>query len=452
VFNPPSVLGKPTAGACATDNDCAVFSSIATCNKTAGDRYVGYCQLTYHQKMTDDSQCVTCHGEGSAIADVTKVHAIAQWQSPITLDGYKFTGVTVTGGSAAGGAFQVGDQPVLTFKLLDASGNAVTTLISDASWAGRFAISGPTSNPQRVIGTSSSAYNMKTQGTLTVDGTGTYTYTPPQTWPAQSLGAIGSFPAGGIQTNPTGSYTAFFYWNRSATPTTAYPAGPATVGDAVDAKTVVSFVVGGATAQPPQARQVVTQAACGSCHGQAADGFPHFAWHGSNARKDVEACSICHTENATSAPGVTTPPGPPEYSVDYQKMVHQIHLARLLDTPPAGALAEFAEVLSPVDVRSCNNCHGDSLVACKVATDCGYGQSCGANGKCQNTAFLNPTARACISCHNGADAQSHAAAMTSNGVETCTVCHGQGTQFAVDVMHNITTDFLVNLPYSREAP
>jgi hypothetical protein len=282
------------------------------------------------------------------------------------------------------------------------------------------------------------------------------------------------------------------------------PVSPASIRDAVDAQVVVAF---GAN-QPKQARQVVTQAGCASCHMQSADGFPHLALHG-DQRKNGETCSVCHSQNAldrgvgstgvscttngnTDCPGFPSwencqpnpapPPAPamvctvfkdptPGIHIDYQQLVHDIHFARRREgyaernnllNPGAlqylgfnNSLLSFQEILSPVDVRSCNNCHRSTLAACSAATDCGYGQSC-VSGKCQNTAWLNPTARACITCHDAADSAAHAAASTyvpSGGatpIESCPICHGPGAQFAVDVVHNITTQYPVHLAYPRE--
>jgi hypothetical protein len=68
-----------------------------------------------------------------------------------------------------------------------------------------------------------------------------------------------------------------------------------------------------------------------------------------------------------------------------------------------------------------------------------------------NTAWQQPSATACLSCHDADDAFGHAALNTWNSpsgpVETCDVCHGQGAQFAVDVVHNITTPYVP--PYGR---
>ena len=434
-ITPPTVLGFPpgTTG-CTNDASCSALSSIATCNTTSKN-----CELTYHPPQVDDAQCATCHGPSNGVSPITLAHRITPYEPPVSLDGYTFKNVAVDGGTGPGGSFRATvDTPVLSFQLFDNQNQPVD--LTNAAWAGTFLVSGPTSNPQRVYGTATSGLDMKTasQGTLVYDTTTqTYTYTPATKWPASSIGEIGNNPDGGIQENPPGSYTVWFYWAKTTNG----------VRDAVDAQTVVAF----GDNVPLQRRQVVTQAACGSCHGQAPDGFPRLAWHG-NQRKNAETCSTCHTQNATSALPGTSPPGPPEYSLDFQKMMHEIHFARLVETPLQGALAEFREVLLPVDVRSCTNCHQSTMATCSVATDCGYGQSCTA-GKCQNTAWQNPTGRACITCHNAADAQEHAAVNTytpAGGapVETCDLCHGPDRPYPVAKMHNITSPYVP--PYSRE--
>jgi hypothetical protein len=240
------------------------------------------------------------------------------------------------------------------------------------------------------------------------------------------------------------------------------------------------------------------------------DGFPHLALHGGQ-RKNGETCSTCHSEGAfdrvvdstgvscvahdnADCPGFPTweackpnpaaPPAPakvctvtvdptPGIVVDYQQLVHNIHFARLregykerdnLGLPPSiapatlnylgfnNSLLDFQEILAPLDVRSCTNCHQSTNAACSSSVPCGYGQTCGASGKCVNVAWQNPTARACITCHDAADAASHAQLNTdftrSPPVEACSVCHGPDAPYAVAKMHNITSPFVP--PYPRE--
>ena len=74
----------------------------------------------------------------------------------MSLEGYKFKNVTVTGGSGAGGAASRSDDTLtLKFQLFDnqATPAPVANLKTNAAWAGTFLVAGPTSNPQRVFGT-----------------------------------------------------------------------------------------------------------------------------------------------------------------------------------------------------------------------------------------------------------------------------------------------------------
>lgn len=488
VITPPTVLGFPTGSpaGCTNDASCAALSTIATCNTTTKN-----CELTYHGKQTDDSQCATCHADTSVISPVTVAHQITPFNPPVSLDGYTFKKVTVTGGTGSGGSFQVGDTPTLKFQLFDnqATPAPVADLATNAAWAGTFLVSGPTSNPQRVYGVGTGGLNMKTSGTLTYDAPSqTYTYVPATTWPASSVAPLNN-PGAGTQTNPPGNYTVWFYWAKTTSG----------VRDAVDAQVAVPFLVN----QKATGRQVVTQGACGSCHGLSSDGFPHLALHGGQ-RKNGETCSTCHTQYAfdrvvgakgvacttdaqcagsTASPPweacqagtctITVDPTPGVY-VDYQQLVHNIHFARLregylernnIGLPTAGiepgtlnylgfsnTLSSFQEILSPVDVRSCTNCHQSTNTACSASAPCGYGQTCGATGKCVNVAWQSPSTRACITCHDAADAAAHARLNTDFSqnppVEACTVCHGPDAPFNVAGLHNITSPY--RPPYSRE--
>jgi OmcA/MtrC family decaheme c-type cytochrome len=515
VMNPPTNLGQPSTGACTSDSQCnscpgclpaGAVISIATCDTNAASPTVGSCLLSTHPKITADFQsngettCSLCHAAGTGtFAPVDAVHNISQWAPPVSLDGYTFQNVTVTGGSGPGGSFNVGDTPVLSFQLFDNESPAqpVSDLTTNSAWSGTFFVAGPTSNAQRVFGTAGGGLSMKNaaQGTLTYTAaTQTYSYKPSTTWPANALAPINS----GLTPQPAapGAYTVWFYWARTTNG----------IRDAVDAQFAVPFGVSG----PVAGRQVVTQAACASCHGQSADGFPRLALHG-DQRKNAETCNVCHAQFAqddlagTSTGSCTSnlqcpgydPANPalswqectagacvafidptPGVEIDFQKLIHNIHFARLragygeqnnLGQPwanppiPAGTynifsshggLSNFQEVLSPVDVRSCTNCHGDSKTTCSASAPCAFGQAC-TNGTCTNNAWLSPTARACITCHDGADDFAHAALNTYTPpsgppLEACNVCHASGTAYAVDVVHNITTLYSVHLAYPRE--
>lgn len=483
-ISPPTVFGPPSGtSGCTTTASCVSYSSLATCNTVTKN-----CELTTHPKQTGDAQCATCHGPSNGVSPIIGRHAIAPWDPPVSLDGYTFKNVSVTGGTGPGGSFNVGDTLTLKFQLFDnqATPAAVADLQTNGAWAGTFLVAGPTSNPQRVFGAGLGGLNMKTTGTLTYDAsTQTYTFVPAPTWPASSIAPLNN-PAAGTQTNPAGNYTVWFYWARTTSG----------VRDAVDAQVAVAFGVN----QTASGRQVVTQAACGACHGLSPNGFPHLALHGGQ-RKNGETCSTCHSQNAfdrvvgSTGPACTadaqcagnaagweacqsgvctvTVDPTPGVVVDYQQLVHNIHFARLregyaernnIGLPPTippktlnylgfnNSLLDFQEILLPLDVRACTNCHQSTNAACSSSKPCGYGQSCNASGKCVNVAWQAPTTRACITCHDAAGAAAHAQLNTdfsrSPPVEACTICHGPDAPYSVAKMHDITSPY--RPPYSRE--
>jgi len=482
-LQPPRIFGKPSGVVCTASSQCTSFGSGAVCNTGTGN-----CERTGHAVQPDDAQCATCHGPTNGVSPITDRHAVATYLAPVTLEGFTFRNVTVTGGSGAGGSFQVGDTVTLKFQLFDSQSTpaSVPDLKINGAWAGTFLVAGPTSNPQRVFGSAGGGLNMKTTGTLTYDSPSeTYTYVPPGTWPATSLAPINN-SAAGTQTNPVGNYTVWFYWARNTSGTR----------DAVDAQVAVAFGVN----QKASGRQVVTQAACGSCHGMTASGFPHLALHGGQ-RKNGETCSTCHTQNAfdrgvgstgaactvssdcagfaggweacNSGTCTVTVDPTPGIVIDYQQLVHDIHFARLRDgyvernnlgLPPAippktlsylgfnNSLSGFQEILASVDVRSCTNCHQDTGASCSDSAPCGFGQSC-RSGKCANVAWQAPTARACITCHDSAESTAHAAQNTlvppsGPSVESCPVCHSPDSMLPVAEVHDIRSPYVP--PYQRE--
>jgi OmcA/MtrC family decaheme c-type cytochrome len=517
---PATVFGQPSTGPCTGDQDCKGFPvggnprySVANCDLANSSPTNGSCILTHHPipaSANPDTECYECHAASTStipglVAPVDTVHDISQWSPPITLDGYTIQNVTVTGGTGPGGSFNVGDMPMLSFELLDNSGTPVPDLKTNSAWAGTFIVAGPTSNPQRVYGSAAGGLSMKTAslGTLTYDG-GNYTYTPDGGWPANALPPILS--GLGPQPAPPGSYTVWFYWARTMNG----------VRDAVDAQVVVPFQTTG----PVQARQVVTQAACAACHGHSSDGFPHLALHG-DQRKNGETCSTCHSQYAQDLgvgslgvvctsntqcggydsanpansweqclpnPAVTdggtlctvTVDPTPGVEIDYQKLVHNIHFARLragyaeqgnlgepwatpIPIPPGtlnylgfqNSLSDFQQVLSPVDVRACTNCHQDSQAHCSATTPCAYGQTCSTAGTCVNVVWQTPSTRACMTCHDSADDAAHAALNTYTPpagppLETCNVCHGSSSTFSVQTVHDITELYSAHLAYPRE--
>jgi hypothetical protein len=479
-LNPPRVLAKPANGSCTADADCTAVGALATCNTTTG-----FCQRANHPVQTDDAQCATCHpADGTATPTTMPVAAAHEIIQRTRTRGIKLTSVTIAGGSGPNGTFMVGDVPTMTFKLADKNDAVIADLKTNAALSANMLAAGPTDDMQRIYGPTGTI-NMKTAA-LTFDGaSGTYAYVFPNAIPAAPLAPLNA--AAALRTsNPAGTYTVWIYVNEAIT------VGTQSTRDAANA--LVSFKLG--ADQPVRPRQVIAQAACDSCHVRVQA-------HG-GGRQAAEGCNICHTRGATdrtigglgnpcsatvACPGaaagwetcrdtnndgtldtcVITSDPTPNQSIDFSKMIHQIHFARRLEGySERGNLIspgklniigfrnganDFSEILLPMDIRNCTKCHADTAATCNASTPCGVGQSCAA-GQCRNVAWKDPSARVCLSCHDSSDAFGHAALQTytdptsGEQIETCNVCHGDGADFSIEKVHSITTPYVP--PYPRE--
>ncbi len=465
-LNPPRQFGKPSTGSCAADADCAAFGVFASCDVPSG-----ICQRKTHPIQTDDSQCSVCHTkDASGLAPIPTVHAIA---ARTATHGLQLTNLTLSGASGPNGTFLVGDTPVIKFGLVDKTGAAVIDLATDRTKSGTVIVAGPTDDRQRV-------YGPLTMSGLVYDApSATYTYTLPSTFPANALAPYNTTLLG--RANGPGTYTLWAYVNQSVT------ALGQSVRDAANG--AVDFKFG--ADQPVQPRQVISTAACNSCHVDVQA-------HGGSRRDYAEGCSMCHTQFAmdrtigstgnactssatcqsfetctdTNSDGkldtcVMTSDPTPNQTIDFSQLVHDVHFARLREgyaeqsnTINPGKLTvigfrngvnDFSDVLFSEDIRSCAKCHSDAGGSCSASAPCGVGQSC-IGGTCVNRAWVVPSGRVCLSCHDSADAYGHAALNTwqspSGPVETCDVCHGESGQFSVESVHNITAPYVP--PYARE--
>jgi hypothetical protein len=484
-LTPPRAFGQPSGGACTADNQCLVFGDFATCDTTSGSPTQGRCFRKSHPPQMDDAQCSTCHpGEGPGLAPVSTVHAIlAVSANP----GLKISNAALSGGTGSGGSFVIGtDTPTLKFQLANANG-IVSTLKTDAKLSATVIVSGPTDDRQRVYG----PLTVKSQGSLTFDGTSTYTYQLPSLFPASAQAPYNTTLTPRL--NPAGTYTLWLYVNQTISSNGQ--------SARVAANAVVDFAavtLPAAVPAPIQPRQVVSDAACNSCH-------VNVQAHGGSRQGVGSQCSNCHTRGAVDrtvgakgvactssaqCPGAayTTPwescqdtngdsvpdtcvitvDPTPNRSIQFSVMLHNIHFARLrggyaesgyLVSPAVDAyvgfqngVSDFSDDLFPQDVRNCKTCHQDAGGTCSSSSPCGIGQAC-VGGTCTNTAWTNPSTAVCTSCHDDATTAGHAALNTwtdpgGNVVETCTTCHGTDAQFSVAGVHQIANPYVP--PYSRE--
>jgi len=306
-LTPPRVFGKPLLGspavatACTTNPQCAYFGVFATCNVGTG-----FCERKTHPKMTDDATCNTCHS-----ADDTGSSPIpARHRIPVrdSVPGIQLTDVVLSGGTGTGGSFKVGDVPTIKFKLSNKAGTVVTDLKTNPIFSGTIIVSGPTNDPRRVYASTAikcppTGTCAATVGTLTFDSTtNLYTYVagpsgPSSTGvgiPATSLSPLNSTDPG--VTNPPGTYAVWLYVNQTlcadgSTPTVAgstvsCPTGVSSYRDAANTLQHFKFLVDA----PVRPRDVVTTAACNSCH-------VDLQLHGGSRRLGA-ACYTCHNTGA----------------------------------------------------------------------------------------------------------------------------------------------------------
>ena len=434
-----------------------------------------------------------CHNEGvTALAPVSAAHEI---YATTRVPGLKVASASLSGASA-GSVFQPGDLPSITFTLVDKNGAPVNDLKPAPSpnpYSVTAIIGGPSDNRQRVMGPITVSL---TAASFVANGNGSYTYTFPSPLPVTAQPPYNTILPG--QTNPTGSYTAWLYVNKSLT------SNGQSFKDVANAVVDFAFKAAPGDAAPAvRPRQIVTTAACNSCHTDVQA-------HGGGRKDIAEQCSNCHTQFAvdrgTDVPatgaqciqGVTvcpqyqscvpTPAGTaaakapnngycvftqdptPGNPIDFQKMIHNIHFARLRAgyaessflPPYTGKLVfaafndtivDLSEPLFSEDVRNCTKCHADAGNGCSTDTQCGAGQSC-VNKLCVNSAWMVPTARACITCHDTDYATGHAQINTwqSSGgpVETCSTCHATDGDFAVAKVHSIRNPYVPTYQRSAE--
>lgn len=226
----------------------------------------------------------------------------------------------------------------------------------------------------------------------------------------------------------------------------------------------------------PRRKIVDFDTRCHACHDGNHAGIPRLALHGGNRNEEPGVCVVCHNPNQTDIP-FRSPASPPstdplgrrgvaaEVSVDFKRMVHEIHAGGFRRTPFKvvgfnGAVNDFSGVRFPGRLSNCLACHvldasgkGTFELPLDPAVLGSTVQTASTIGPDGNLVDLDPTnnlritpiASVCSSCHDGSEARSH---MRSNGAvfgalqsaitpnpERCVRCHGPGKDKAVKKVH-----------------
>jgi OmcA/MtrC family decaheme c-type cytochrome len=238
---------------------------------------------------------------------------------------------------------------------------------------------------------------------------------------------------------------------------------------------------------------------CHNCHDGNHTGIPRLAMHGGSRNEEPGMCVICHNPNQTDIPfrlatctsttPAATPCSPPstdplgsgvapEVSIDFKRMVHEIHAGGFRRTPFKvvgfnSTVTDFSAVRFPSRLSNCLNCHidvngkgtfelsttyRDTVLGSTIKTGGAIGvtQTINSTPQVGNLVDLDPTnnlritpiASVCSSCHDGSSIRSH---MRSNGAvfgatqstitpnpERCLNCHGPGREEDVRRAHEIS--------------
>jgi len=173
---------------------------------------------------------------------------------------------------------------------------------------------------------------------------------------------------------------------------------------------------------------VVDIANCNTCHDR-------LVLHGGQ-RFATEECVMCHNPNASDVSRRPAEAAPPE-SIDFKRMIHRIHTGEELTQDFTvygfgGSENNYNHVLYPGDRRDCTSCHVDGTWNVPATMP---------PGRLPTETLRDwyspqqPTAAACLGCHDSQAAAAHAYVNTAPFGEACAACHGVNADFSVDKAH-----------------
>jgi OmcA/MtrC family decaheme c-type cytochrome len=199
------------------------------------------------------------------------------------------------------------------------------------------------------------------------------------------------------------------------------------------------FLVGSATAIEPYAL-ISSGDNCIACH-------KDIGFHGWG-RRGFDACVVCHgTAGSEDRPRYVAGNAPPTTgaTINFRTMLHKIHQGEELANASTYTVVGFgsaawpnnfsantyADVVFPAlpgGTANCAKCHGDSNQAWIEPSD--------RNHPTDQSLPVRSWRAACGACHDSDAATAHIDAQTSGrGAESCSVCHGPGRDWSVQVMH-----------------
>jgi len=409
--------------------------------------------------LTDDTQCLTCHGPDSTIAggavQVANAHEIPT-QTESTRFQFNIENVS---------DMVVGSMPTVELSVTNPLDGTYYDILNDVEFttcdrgASRLAVG---------IAWNTADY--------TNTGSGAAAAQPISLNPLACFGNPGATPV-------VGSPGVFSITSGTPIPASAIGTAAVTMDGhpAVDIDGVVNRIpvtnvveyvgIDGVTAV---ARRVVVDIVnCDNCHKE-------LSLHGNNRTDNPQVCVTCHNPNATDVTKrvpVAVPTDPPtdcinvlgtdDAPIDFKFMIHAIHasghesdeIGQPYNVCGFGNSPHTFDIVSPGKVENCEGCHRqgsyfpvDPNVVLGTTVDAGANWTSPIDDR-----VVSPNASVCSACHvsslaaehmvqNGGDFNATKAAdstLISSGVETCELCHGEGRTADVEVMHKVR-DFPLN--------
>ncbi|MBI4874693.1 MAG: OmcA/MtrC family decaheme c-type cytochrome [Acidobacteria bacterium] len=374
---------KPNRAACGACHDDVNFAT--------GEGHVNLPQVS-------DNQCATCHipqGELEFDASIKGAHTIPRESA--MLGGLQYELLKVENGSA-------GQKPTVTFSLKDKSG---APLAINQMQRLALVLSGPTTDYSAFTTGYVSEDISSGQGVQGANGVFTYTFNN-----AIPAGAKGSFTI-----HIEGRREVKVLEGTKKEQTIRYGAP----------NKAIHFSVDGSRLEPR--RKVVDIAKCNACHTQ-------LVLHGEN-RSAIEACVTCHNPIENDKSRRPAAEGAPE-TIDFRFMIHRIHGGEQVSEEYGtgiviygygGSKNDFSEVRYPGGLNNCNMCHVNNSQNLPIKAVVPV------QAPRQILTTMQPTAAACLACHQSRSAASHAVANTTAVGESCAVCHGATSDFSVGKAH-----------------
>ncbi len=333
--------------------------------------------------MSDDSECTVCHKSDTGLEfdlSIAGVHTIPTESKQLAGLKINITGVTGT---------NPGSKPTVSFTVSDNKGNPVDATKLNALG---FVLAGPTTDYTFPAGVAATENGLSAQPTSTG-----FTYTFSAAIPQNAQGTFAVGAQGYRLVNTPGSLVrpGFQVRENANNP-------------------IFYFGVGGAQITPR--RTVVDVANCNVCHKK-------LALHGAS-RTNTQYCVMCHN------PSVNDTQTPPQ-TVNFRTHIHRIHRGVDLENDwTINGTNNYNGVRFPGDLRDCAKCHVNNSNTLPLPNGLAD-----ANTPRLQYSPMKPTAQACLGCHDGDNAASHAFQMTAPFGESCTVCHEEGADFAVSKVH-----------------